>query len=335
MFDTSLKSRPLRIFTWHIHGSYLYYLSQTPCEFIVPVGKDGEPGYTGRSGPFPWGPNVIEIPVEDVRNAEFDCILYQHSKNYLEDQYEILSEEQRRLPRIYLEHDPPREVPTDTRHIVDDPATLLVHVTHFNHLMWDNNRTPSRVIEHAVLIPENARYSGELEKGIVVINNIQKRGRRLGLDVYKEIRKRVPLDIVGMGSAEVGGLGEIPPPELPAFISRYRFFFNPIRYTSLGLAVCEAMMVGLPMIGLATTEMPVTVENGVTGYVHTDPDFLVKKMQLLLRDRAHATELGTAARAAALRKFDIQRFASEWLGTFQSVAGLTHDLPARTGGAGC
>jgi len=40
-----------------------------------------------------------------------------------------------------------------------------------------------------------------------------------------------------------------------------RFFFNPIRYTSLGLAVCEAMMVGMPIIGLATTEMATTVQN--------------------------------------------------------------------------
>jgi NAD(P)-dependent dehydrogenase (short-subunit alcohol dehydrogenase family) len=29
---------------------------------------------------------------------------------------------------------------------------------------------------------------------------------------------------------------------------------KPVRYTSLGLAVCEAMMLGLPIIGLATTE---------------------------------------------------------------------------------
>src|SRR5690606_14006925 len=128
--------------------------------------------YAGRSGPFPWGLNVVEVDAGEVRNTNFDCILYQHRKNYLEDQHEILSAEQRRKPRIYLEHDPPREVPTDTPHIVDDPEVLLVHVTHFNRLMWDNNRTPSKVIEHAVLVPDSARYTGELDKGIVVINNI-------------------------------------------------------------------------------------------------------------------------------------------------------------------
>ncbi|MEJ7681997.1 MAG: hypothetical protein WKG06_29925 [Segetibacter sp.] len=67
-----------------------------------------------------------------MKNIDFDCILFQSKKNYLEDQYMILSEEQRALPKIYLEHDPPREVPTDTKHVVDDPEMLLVHVTHFN-----------------------------------------------------------------------------------------------------------------------------------------------------------------------------------------------------------
>lgn len=310
---------PLKIFTWHIHGSYLYYLSQTPVQFIVPARDGAPPGYAGRSGPFPWGDNVIEVPADEVKNLEFDCVLYQQRKNYLEDQYEILTEQQRALPRVYLEHDPPREVPTDTAHFVDDPNMLLVHVTHFNRLMWNNNRTPTRVIEHAVMIPDNARYTGAIDRGIVVINNIHSRGRRLGLDVFEEVRRHVPLDIVGMGSEEVGGLGEVPPPELPEFISKYRFFFNPIRYTSLGLAVCEAMMVGLPMIGLATTEMPVTVENDVSGYVHTNPQLLIEKMQQLLRDPDLARELGTGARRSALQKFDIARFSREWLETFQQV----------------
>lgn len=310
---------PLKVFTWHIHGSYLYYLSQTPVQFIIPVREGAPPGYSGRSGPFPWGDNVVEVPADEVKNLEFDCVLYQQRKNYLEDQYEILSDAQRALPRIYLEHDPPREVPTDTPHFVDDPDVLLVHVTHFNRLMWNNNRTPTRVIEHAVMIPEGVSYTGEKDKGIVVINNIHSRGRRLGLDVFEDVRCQVPLDIVGMGSEHVGGLGEVPPTELPEYISKYRFFFNPIRYTSLGLAVCEAMMVGLPIVGLATTEMPVTVQNDVSGYVHTNPNVLIERMQQLLRDRELAGRLSAGARATALRKFDIARFSQDWQETFRNV----------------
>lgn len=39
------------------------------------------------------------------------------------------------------------------------------------------------------------------------------------------------------------------------FAARYRFLFNPIRYTSLGLAVIEAMMIGMPVVALGTTDM--------------------------------------------------------------------------------
>src|SRR5690606_31049024 len=134
-----MSNRRLRVLTWHVHGSYLYYLSQTPCDFLVPVRGEGGMGYTGRSGPFAWGNNVIEIPAREVSRADFDCILFQHRQNYERDQYEVLSDAQRALPRIYLEHAPPRESPTETRHPLDDPQALLVHVTHFNRLMWNNN----------------------------------------------------------------------------------------------------------------------------------------------------------------------------------------------------
>jgi len=45
--------RRLLILTWHIHGSYLYYLTQAGHEFYLPV-KPGRPeGYGGRLGGFP------------------------------------------------------------------------------------------------------------------------------------------------------------------------------------------------------------------------------------------------------------------------------------------
>lgn len=313
------QEKPLRVLTWHVHGSYLYYLTQTPCHFFLPV-KPGKPeGYGGRSGSFSWGDHIREIPAGRVKDMEFDCILFQSGKNYLQDQFEILTAAQRKLPRIYLEHDPPRKVPVDTSHIVDDPDMLLVHVTHFNKLMWNNNRTPSKVIEHGVMIPEGVAYSGTYEKGIVVINHITRRGRRLGLDIFREVRKHVPVDLVGAGSEAEGGLGEIPASELPGFMARYRFFFNPIRYTSLGLAVCEAMLTGLPVIGLATTEMAVKIKNGISGYVHTDPDFLIGKMKLLITHAEKARQMGKNARKSAWKNFNIDRFSMDWMSTFRQV----------------
>jgi glycosyltransferase involved in cell wall biosynthesis len=204
---------------------------------------------------------------------------------------------------------------------VDDPNVLLVHVTPFNELMWDCGRTPTRVIEHGVLVPPEVRYRGDVPRGIVVVNHLAQRGRRLGADVFLRVREQAPLDLVGMASEDLGGLGQVAPPLLPQFMSRYRLFFNPIRYTSFGLAVCEAMSVGLPIIGLATTEYVTAIRNGVCGYLETDVQQLVPHVRRLLDDPAEARWLGEAARREARRRFDIRRFAAEWTALFAEVAG--------------
>ena len=320
--------RPLRVLTWHIHGSYLYYLARARQEFFLPV-KPGRPeGYFGRTPSYAWPDNVHEVSAEMVRDLDLDCVLFQSRQNYLCDQYEILTEAQRKLPRIYLEHDPPREHPADTCHVVDDPDVLLVHVTSFNDLMWDSGRTPTRVIEHGVVVPEGVRYTGELPRGLVVVNNMRRRGRRLGADVFDRVRRHVPLDLVGMGWEQGGGIGEVGHAELPAFEARYRFFLNPLRYPSLGLAVCEAMMVGMPVVGLATTEMVTVVENGMSGYLDTSVGRLVEAMRGLLADPAEARRLGAGARRTARERFDIGRFARDWEEAFALVAGPPPDAAA-------
>jgi glycosyltransferase involved in cell wall biosynthesis len=322
--------RPLKILTWHTHGGYLYYLTQAPHEFHVLSKVDRPPGYTGRWGHLPWGPNVHDLPVEAAAGAQFDCILFQDDHQYFEDQHRYLTPAQRRLPKIYLEHDPPRDSPTDSAHPVDDPETLLVHVTHFNRLMWDSGRTPACVIEHGVLEPRGVHWRGEIERGLVVVNNIARRGRRLGCDVFHEARRAVPLDLVGMGAKDAGGLGEVQHADLARFSAGYRFFFNPIRYTSLGLAVIEAMMIGMPVIGLATTEMVRAIENGRSGYVDTDLSVLVERMKELLVAPGEAARLGEGARRRARERFGIDRFVADWNRAFAEVTNTNprHSRPA-------
>lgn len=309
----------LRILTWHVHGNYLYYLTQVPHVFYLPVDRLRSPGYAGRSGTLPWGGNVIEVPVGQVRDVEFDCVLFQSRQAYETDQYELLSETQQRLPRIYLEHDPPREHPSDTRHPVDDPSTLLVHVTHFNRLMWNSGQTPSRVVEHGVMLPEGVAYDGTLARGIAVVNQLATRGRRLGADVFAAARLRVPLDLVGMDAEASGGVGEIANLDLPAFMSHYRFYFHPVRWTSLGLSAVEAMMLGMPMVGLATTELVTVIENGRSGFIDTNLDRLIDDMRHLVTHPGEAREIGAAARREAQRRFNIDRFVADWLAVFRDV----------------
>jgi hypothetical protein len=311
-------NRRLRILTWHTHGAYLYYLTQAPHDFYVLSKPGRRAGYGGRCGDMPRGENVHDLRVEEAKRQPLDLILFQDDLQYLDDQYEFLSAAQRRLPKIYLEHDPPREHPVDSRHIVTDEDVLVVHCTAFNRLMWDNGRSPTRVIEHGVVAP-CAAYSGALERGLVVIDHPARRDRRVGHDLLEQARRKVPLDLICMGTDEAAGPGGIRHGDLPAFAARYRFLFSPIRYASMGLAVIEAMMSGMPVVTLATTEMVTVVKDGVNGFIDTDPERLVGSMRLLLSDHELASKLGEEARRTALERFDIRRFVADWNDAFHEA----------------
>ena len=317
-----MSARRLRILTWHVHGNYLYYLSQAPHDFFIVTSSAPAATRPGLTGSLPWGDNLHEVREMEVRDRQFDLVLYQSRRDYEQDRLELLSAAQRQLPQIVLEHDPPQQHPTNTRHWLCDPGVLLVHVTAFNDLMWDSGAVPTRVIEHGVLVPPQAVYRGSRDEGIVVVNHLAQRGRRLGTDVFERARARVPLTLVGMGAAESGGLGEIGNAELPGFMAEYRFFFHPVRYTSLGLALIEAMHVGLPVVALATAGLPGVIVNGENGYADTDVERLIVVMQALLADAGLARLWGQAAQRTARERFGIERFVSDWNETFAFVAGL-------------
>ena len=309
--------RRLKILMWHIHGSYLNTLARIDHDWYLPV-KPGRPeGYGGRGPTFDLPGYVREVAAERVRDLDLDLVIYQTPKNLREDGPEILSPAQQALPAIYLEHNTPKPHAVDSRHPVDDPNMLLIHVTHYNRLMWDNGRTPTVVVEHSVAIDPSAAYDGRLERGITVINGIRKRPRVAGYDIFLAARESVPLDAVGMMTEEFGGLGDVPYRDLHRRVAAYRFLFSPLRYTSLPLAVIEAMTIGMPVVALATTELPTVVENGVSGLVSCDVDYLIEGMRRLLADPAEAQRLGANAREVARARFGLDRFARDWNRAFE------------------
>lgn len=332
----------LKILIWHIHGSYLNTLARIDHDWYLPV-KPGRPeGYGGRGPTFDLPGNVREIPSEDVRDLDLDLVIYQTPRNYLQDHHEILNLEQQRLPKIYLEHNTPKPDAVHTRHPVVEAMRfvaspqdmvdqvyppLLVHVTHYNRLMWDNADVPTTVIEHSAALDPSIHYDGRLGRGITVVNGMQKRPRIAGYDLFLQARTAVPLDAAGMETEEFGGLGDIPYRELHRRIGAYRFLFSPIRYTSLPLAVIEAMTIGMPVVALATTELPSVIENGVTGYVSCDIEELVDHMRTLLADRRHARVMGENGRAVAQQRFGLDRFKRAWNCAFARAIGDQTGVP--------
>ena len=307
----------MRIFLWHIHGSYTNSLVQGDHEYLLPVLPDRGPDGLGRSQTFDWPASAVEVTPEEAVEADVDVVVLQRPEelDHLASQW--LGG--RRLPTVYLEHSLPQGQIGDMRHPAADRDDLMVvHVTHFNSLFWDTGKTRTRVIEHGIVDP-GYRYTGELPHGAVVINEPIRRGRVTGTDLLPSLNGSIPLDLFGMGTLELGGAGDMKPPRLWDEMGRRRAYVHPIRWTSLGLSLLEAMGIGLPVVALATTEVVEAVPPSA-GVVSTSIERLAAGLRRFVDDPNEALETGRAGRAAALDRYGLDRFLADWDELLEAVA---------------
>jgi glycosyltransferase involved in cell wall biosynthesis len=200
----------------------------------------------------------------------------------------------------------------------DRDDLLLVHVTHFHDLFWDAGSTRTRVVEHGIVDPGH-RYSGELPHSAVVINEARRRARVTGTDLLERFAEAAPVDLFGMDAPSLGGT-DLPQSQLHGEMARRRVYLHPIRWTSLGLSLLEAMHLGMPVVGLATTEAAEAVP-AAAGCVSTDVDRLTHAVRRFVADPDAAHEAGRAARRAALERYGLERFLADWDAALEEVAG--------------
>ncbi len=305
----------MNVFLWHVHGAYTTSLVQGRHRYLVPVLPGRGPDGLGRATTYTWPDTVVEVTPAEARRVAVDVVLLQRRK-----ELEVLAEAWlgrrpgRDVPAVYLEHNAPQGRINEMRHLAyDRDDLLLVHCTHFNALFWDSGGTRVRVVEHGVIDPGH-RYSGELERAAAVINEPGRRGRVVGADLVDLLQESLPIDLYGMKTAN-----DLPQARLHDEIAMRRVYFHPYRWTSLGLALLEAMHLGMPVVALATTETPLAVPASA-GVVSNRIDELRDALAWLREDPDAARRMGQSARAAALQRYGLRRFLDDWDSVFEEAA---------------
>ena len=317
----------MRILLWHVHGAWTTAFVHGDHDYVVPVLPDRGPDGVGIAQTYAWPRDrVTELPPERLRDEPFDVVVLQRPHELARLCKAWTGRRPGRdLPAVYVEHNAPQGRIAEMRH----PAAgrddlLLVHVTHFNALFWDAGGTPTRVIEHGVVDP-GERYSGELPRAAVVINEARRRARVTGTDLLAGFSHAAPLDLFGMDAQSVAtgngvrAIDDLPQARLHDEMARRRVYLHPIRWTSLGLSLLEAMHLGMPVVALGTTEVHEAVPAGA-GVVSTRVDLLADALRRLVADPDDAAERGRAARAAALERYGLARFLSDWDAVLGEVA---------------
>jgi hypothetical protein len=312
----------MKILLWHVHGSWTTAFVQGAHEYLVPVLPDRGPDGRGRAQSWEWPPSVVEVTPAEAAEVDVDVALLQRPEELfgLAEQWLGGRRPGHDVPAVYLEHTSPEGLVSQMRHpAADRPDLTLVHVTHFNDLFWDAGSTPTRVIELASVDP-GYRYTGDLPRAAVVVNEAARRGRVTGTDLLPSFERDVPVDLFGIDAQRLGGIESLPQDRLHEEMARRRVYLHPNRWTSLGLSLLEAMELGMPVVALATTEVVEAVPRAA-GVLSTNVAVLQGAVREFVADRERAREMGKAARRAALERYSLERFLAAWDALLDEVAG--------------
>jgi glycosyltransferase involved in cell wall biosynthesis len=133
------------------------------------------------------------------------------------------------------------------------------------------------------------------------------------------LRRFEDVDVFGMDATAIGGIADLPQDRLHDELARRRVYLHPIRWTSLGLSLLEAMHLGMPVVALATTEAPVAVP-ARAGVLSTDVRELEDAVRAFIADPEAARAAGRAGRRAALDRYGLERFLADWDEILEAVA---------------
>jgi glycosyltransferase involved in cell wall biosynthesis len=318
----------MRILIWHVHGSWMTAFVQGRHEYLLPVDAARGPDGRGRAQTWDWPDAARELTAAELAGEDIDLVVLQrpHEAELLRQWTGLRAGTD--VPAVYLEHNAPTGAAVASGHPCAGHDTIpIVHVTHFNRMMWDNGAARTEVIEHGICDPGHL-YTGEDASLAVVVNEPVRRTRVAGTDLVLELSRTLPVDVYGLGMDQLAGAApwlegrlheNYRQSELHRALAGHRVYLHPYRWTSLGLALLEAMTLGMPVLALSTTEAPRAVPPAA-GLLSNDPAELADRGRQWLDDPAAAAEAGAAARAHALERYGLERFLADWDALVERVA---------------
>jgi Glycosyl transferases group 1 len=312
----------MRILLWHVHGSWTTSFVQGVHDYLLPLTPGRDSDGLGRARTWDWPASVVEVPHDRLLDTDIDLVVLQRPHEVELAERWTGRRPGRDVPAVYVEHNTPGgDVPCTRHPLAEQREIPVVHVTHFNRLFWDCGEAPTDVVEHGIVDPGHL-YSGEWARAAVVVNDPVRRGRAVGTDLLPELARTAALDVFGMRVHQLDeALGipgdrlwtfeDLPQDQLHRELARRRVYVHTSRWTSLGLSLLEAMHLGMPVVALATTEAVAAVPPEA-GVVTNRPDEMTAAVWRFIHDPSEAQRTGAAAREAALSRYGLGRFLTDW-----------------------
>jgi hypothetical protein len=324
----------MRILAVGFHTTYQYELAQLgdeyQFEYVLSL-------WDHRNRPLP--PNVRLVEHEDTL-TRYDVILAHGVQDFIHWQ-ERLTRSGWDVPITMSFHTYPPHwdecrsgLPVPFHQLPDLLREVpKVFVTAGARKLWGFADEPNTaIIPHAVDCTRWHGYQGEREHILTVCNRMWEQDRYRGGSLFDLATDGLPTRVIGdnPGRSRSARCAE----ELQDAYRRARVFLWTGHWGPRSFAPLEAMATGLPLVTISTPDWAELIEDGVNGFVCSEPLTMRRRCAQLLEDIELARVIGARGRETVRRRFGQQQFQRRWRQVFAAALEGTSIVAAGEAGYG-
>lgn len=311
------KTEPLNILTFVSHERFEPNLCLTGHNFFSLI-TDGTRQWNSKYSPIPENYHIFRDTVPEYFLNEIDLIVSHNPFVHIP----LAAKMNLGVPLINIFHTMPSpgwdsvNIHPQAKQMFDY-CTEHVYISEFNQASWGYNR--GRIIHHGLDTELFQPSEHRLPRILTVANDYINRDWCLGFSIWKYLANSFPMFPVG----ETPGLSK-PAQDINELIKFYQeslIFLNTSTASPIPMSLLEAMSCGCACVSTATCMIPNIIEHGVDGYLcpPNKPEKFKEYLTLLLKNPAHANEIGINARKKIQQMFSLESFVNNWNNTFKEV----------------
>lgn len=306
--------RKLKILTCPTHEGWQTLIDKTGHEFYMIQGQGIKP-WDFHTRQLPPNHYLLELDSAQYRgDIQPDLILSQDRYHQL--QRALGLQQNLKIPVVHIDHTEPPPGIGQKRldKLKAMRADYHVYITEHNKNSWQD--PDGIVIPHGI---DTDTFSGWVggDRGISVVNHFASRDIFCGWNLWQEINKVVPIDLVGENPGLSTSIND--PHELASRLGRAKFFLNTSQYSPVPMSLLEAASCGVPIVTTPHQQIKSIFSHGINALIGTTSEELLGHIKNIQEKPGKAAAMGAAARQLIIDQFGMESFIGKWNNVFEQA----------------
>ena len=294
----------MRVLDWYNHQGHQYEFFKLGYKFtLLGIGEE-KPDRNEKTRPK--HKNVREVSIDEIVDESFDVVMYRTGgrKKWIE------SYVKRGAKAIaVVQTTTPPDIPKYVKHVVWNSIVTMNkyknYFKHAKHFYIPHGFDPNEFLN------QNLDRNGNL---LTVANVFKPRGNLLGYSDWVKVNNAVGCKLVGHGNKDISSdmMEAETFQDLLGEYNKNSIYLNTTIESAMPRSRGEAMMCGMALITTNNYDISRYVSHKKNAFLCNNHKDMIKYAMLLKEDKELCIEMGLAARAAAIKYFNIKEYLERW-----------------------